>query len=93
LDARGWEPGPMTESIRCPNSKVTGSRLPGPPGSGYSRVIGQADTATIREHAEAYDGPLPKRLDHDGVNDGFMEKGSQVLYYEDGAWQVLAGSD
>lgn len=60
---------------------------------GYSRVIDRADTAWIREHAEAYDGPLPKRLDHDGINDAFVEKGSQVLYYEDGAWQGLAGSD
>ena len=60
---------------------------------GYSRVIDRADTAWIREHAEAYDGPLPKRLDHDGINDAFVEKGSHVLYYEDGAWQGLAGSD
>ena len=60
---------------------------------GYSRAIGRADTAWIREHAEEYDGPLPKRLDHDGINDAFVEKASQVLYYEDGAWQGLAGSD
>jgi hypothetical protein len=60
---------------------------------GYSRAIDRADTAWIREHAEAYDGPLPKRLDHDGINDAFVEKASQVLYYEDGAWQGLAGSD
>ena len=60
---------------------------------GYSRAISRADTAWIREHAEAYDGPLPKRLDHDGINDAFVEKGSGVLYYEDGVWQGLAGSD
>jgi len=60
---------------------------------GYSRAIDRADTAWIRGHAEAYDGPLPKRLDHDGINDAFVEKGSQVLYYEDRAWQELAGSD
>jgi hypothetical protein len=60
---------------------------------GYSRAIDRADTAWIREHAEAYDGPLPKRLDHDGIDDAFVEKASQVLYYEAGAWQTLAGSD
>jgi hypothetical protein len=60
---------------------------------GYSRAIDRADTAWIREHAEAYDGPLPKRLDHDGINDAFVEKGSQVFYYEDGTWRELAGSD
>lgn len=60
---------------------------------GYSRAIDRVDTAWIREHAEAYDGPLPKRLDHDGINDAFVEKASQVFYYEDGAWQELAGSD
>ena len=60
---------------------------------GYSRVINRADTARIREHAEAYDGPLPKSLDHDGIDDAFVEKGSQVYYYEDGVWLELAGSD
>jgi hypothetical protein len=60
---------------------------------GYSRAIDRADTAWIREHAEAYDGPLPKRLDHDGIDDAFVEKASQVFYYEDGAWHGLAGSD
>lgn len=60
---------------------------------GYSREIGRADMAWIREHAEAYGGPLPKRLDHDGVNDAFVEKASHVFYYEDGSWQALAGSD
>jgi hypothetical protein len=60
---------------------------------GYSRAIDRADTAWIREHAEAYSGPLPKRLDHDGINDAFVEKASEVFYYEDGAWQGLAGSD
>ena len=60
---------------------------------GYSRAIGRADTTSIRAHAEAYDGPLPKRLDHDGLEDAFVGKASQILYYENGAWQELAGAD
>lgn len=60
---------------------------------GFSRLIDRADMAWIRERAEAYDGPLPKLLDHDGINDAFMEKASQVHYYEDGSWLCLAGSD
>jgi hypothetical protein len=60
---------------------------------GYSRAIDRADTAWIRAHAEAYDGPLPKLLNHDGIDDAFVEKASQVYYYEDGAWLELAGSD
>jgi hypothetical protein len=60
---------------------------------GYSRAIGRADTTSIRAHAEAYGGPLPKRLDHDGLEDAFVGKASQILYYEDGAWQELAGAD
>jgi hypothetical protein len=45
------------------------------------------------DQAKEYGGPLPKRLNHDGIDDAFVEKGSQVLYYEDGVWLELAGSD
>jgi hypothetical protein len=60
---------------------------------GYSRAIDRVDPAWIRKQAETYGGPLPKRLDHDGIDDAFVEKASQVRYYEDGVWQELAGSD
>jgi hypothetical protein len=60
---------------------------------GYSRAIDRVDTAWIRVYAEAYVGPLPKRLDHEGIHDAFLEKASHVHYYEDRAWHELAGYD
>jgi hypothetical protein len=60
---------------------------------GYSRAIDRVNPAWIRVYAQEYGGPLPKRLDHDGINDAFLEKASQVLYQEDGGWQELAGYD
>lgn len=60
---------------------------------GFSRAIDRVDTTWIRVHAEEYGGPLPQRLDHEGINDAFLEKASHVFFYEDGAWQELAGYD
>jgi hypothetical protein len=60
---------------------------------GYSRAIDRVHGAWILDQAKEYGGPLPKRLNHDGIDDAFVEKGSQVLYYEDGVWLELAGSD
>ncbi len=60
---------------------------------GYSRAIDRVDPAWIRVYAKEYGGPLPKRLDHDGINEAFLEKASHVHYHEDGEWQELAGYD
>ena len=60
---------------------------------GYSRLIDAASPARIREYAAWLDSPLPKTLDHDGVEDAFAEKASVVSYLEDGRWLALAGAD
>jgi hypothetical protein len=60
---------------------------------GYSRLIAAASPARIREYAAWFDGPLPKTLDHDGVEDAFAGKASVVSYLEDGRWLALAGAD
>jgi len=60
---------------------------------GYSRIVGVASPAQIREYAAASGGPLPARLDHDGVEDAFAEKTSTVAYFEGGRWRVLTGAD
>jgi hypothetical protein len=61
---------------------------------GYSRVLGVADAKYIREHHEQYGGPKPPpRLDHDGINDIFVEKGSIVWYWFGGRWLKLTGAD
>jgi len=60
---------------------------------GYSRALGVADAKYIREHHRQYGGPKPPRLDHDGINDIFIEKGSVVWYWSSGRWLQLTGAD
>lgn len=60
---------------------------------GYSHVIAVAHPSRIREYAGSPAGPLPKRLDHDGLEDAFAEKASTVFYLEDGRWLTLPGAD
>ena len=59
----------------------------------FSHVINVVDARYIREHADAYGGPLPPSPIHDGIDDGFMEKASVVRYWSRGAWLSLAGAD
>jgi len=60
---------------------------------GYSRALGVADAKYIRDHYDRYDGPKPPPLDHDGINDIFLEKGSAVWYWDGGRWLKLTGAD
>lgn len=60
---------------------------------GYSRLIEVASPARIREYADAFHGPLPETLDHDGLEDAFAGKASAVSYLEGGRWLALAGAD
>jgi len=60
---------------------------------GYSRLLAAASPAQIREYAASFDGVLPKVLDHDGVEDAFAEKGSDVSYLDAGRWLALTGAD
>ena len=61
--------------------------------AGYSRALGVADARYIREHHAAYGGPQPPPLDHDGINDMFVEKASVVWYWYRGEWLQLQGAD
>lgn len=61
----------------------------------FSRMLSVASPTRIREaHGRhgAYEGTLPARLTHDGIEDG-IEKGSSILYCHNGAWVKLAGAD
>ena len=60
---------------------------------GYSRGIFTASPTYIQEKLELYGVPLSGNLDHDGINDAFLEKGSTVWYYSDGSWLQLPGAD
>jgi hypothetical protein len=59
----------------------------------FSRAIAVASPAQIRTQQARYGGPLPKLLDHDGIEDIFLEKASTIWYWQDGKWLPLTGSN
>jgi hypothetical protein len=59
----------------------------------HSRAIDRADSAYIRTRFERYGGPKPPRIDHEGINDIFVEKASVVWYWYGGRWLQLQGAD
>lgn len=60
---------------------------------GYSRRIGIVGKQFIIEHYRAYGGPEPPSIDHQGIDDAFLEKASVVHYYHGGRWLELTGAD
>lgn len=60
---------------------------------GFSRAIDVATRTFILEHYKAYGGPKPPPIDHQGINDAFVEKASSVHYYYRGKWIGLQGAD
>lgn len=66
---------------------ITGDKI------GYSREINPAGKAFIMQHYQAYGGPKPPKIDHQGIDDAFLEKASIVYYYHLGKWLELTGSD
>lgn len=60
---------------------------------GYSRAISPVGEGFIMTHFRAYGGPKPPPIDHDGIGDEFLEKGSVVHYFYRGRWLRLTGSD
>jgi hypothetical protein len=61
--------------------------------SGFSRAIGAVGRKHILEFYEAYGGPKPPPMDHQGINDAFVEKASGVHYFYKGEWLELSGAD
>ena len=60
---------------------------------GYSRAIAAASSRYILDHYNAFAGPKPPPLDHEGINDIFIEKGSVVWYWYRDRWLELQGAD
>jgi hypothetical protein len=60
---------------------------------GYSRGIGTVGKDFIMRHFDAYGGPKPPPIDHQGIDDAFIEKASVTWYFHDGEWLMLSGSD
>ena len=59
----------------------------------YSRGITPVGRDFIRLHHDAYGGATPPPIDHQGINDAFIEKASTVWYFYNGRWRKLSGSD
>lgn len=59
----------------------------------FSRGIAAAGSDFILQHYRAYGGPQPPALDHQGIDDAFLEKASVVHYFSAGKWLQLTGSD
>ena len=60
---------------------------------GFSRLIEAVDRDYIIKHYEAYEGPKPPPIYHQGINDAYVEKASVVRYYYRGRWLELQGAD
>ena len=60
---------------------------------GFSRSIGAVGRDYILTHYREYGGRKPPPIDHQGINDAFVEKASSVLYYHRGRWLKLQGAD
>jgi hypothetical protein len=60
---------------------------------GFSRGISAVGKAFITQHYQAYGGPKPPPINHQGINDAFLGKASVVQYFFDGKWLTLTGSD
>lgn len=60
---------------------------------GYSRQIRAVGASVILGHYRAYGGPKPPPIDHQGIDDAFLEKASVAWYFHKGKWQPLQGAD
>jgi hypothetical protein len=59
----------------------------------YSSSIMPVGRGYILEHYKAYGGEKPPPIDHQGINDVFYGKASEVLYFYRGKWHHLSGAD
>ncbi len=59
----------------------------------YSREITVADRDFMVRHYRIYGGPEPPPIDHQGIDDAFLEKASVAWYFHQGEWLQLPGSD
>ncbi len=60
---------------------------------GYSREITAVGRDFIMRHYRAYGGPEPPPIDHQGIDDAFLEKASVTWYFYQGKWLRLQGAD
>ena len=59
---------------------------------GYSRQLAAATSKATRRYF-ARSAHIPRSIDHDGIENAFLEKGSVIWYRSNGKWVELAGAD
>lgn len=59
----------------------------------FSRVISPIGRKMILRSYEAFGGPEPPEIDHEGIEDAFVGKASVIHYFSDGNWLELTGAD
>ncbi len=59
----------------------------------YSRKIDAVSRKRILEYYKAFGGPAPPSLDHEGIEDATIGKGSIIYYCQQGNWLKLQGAD
>lgn len=60
---------------------------------GFSRELNIASPQVIQSYYELWGGPQPPTLNHVGIIDAFVGKGSVIRYWYEGRWVNLRGSD
>lgn len=59
----------------------------------YGTNINAVGGEYIVRHYEAFGGPVPPPIDHQGINVGIWDKASVVRYFHEGEWLTLTGAD
>jgi hypothetical protein len=62
-------------------------------GTVYSREISAVKQKFILRRYRAYGGPKPPPIDHNGIDDAFLEKASITWYWHNDKWVQLQGAD
>jgi hypothetical protein len=57
----------------------------------FQRLVETIAARKIKALFDRYGGEPPPPLNHDGINDRFLDKGSVIRYCYDGKWQELTG--
>jgi hypothetical protein len=89
---RGGSTAAVSELAQRPDADFL--QVVGPGGLvGYSRALAIADPEYIRAHQRGQKGSTVSPPDHDGINDIFVEKASEIWYWSGERWLQLPGAD
>ncbi len=88
-----WNASPQAPASIAPAADRGFLQTTGPATIGFSRAITAVDRQFILRHYQAYGGPKPPPIDHQGIDDAFVGKASVTWYFHAGQWRRLTGAD